>query len=191
VQYAITKAYDRFLISFSEENDSLRMWVVSDCFVDRTPELQWWLINFDGDTLTQGKKVFELPSGSSVVVAREAFRHILSDNSLKSMVVLSAKVWDGDYLLADGLHYFVSPKNLQLSNNPDVQIEVLRLSDGYQLTLTAQKLAKNVWLNSSVDGWWSDNFFDLLAGESMEVFFQTNDTLGEPEFYVKSLGEVD
>ena len=32
---AITKAYDRFLISFTEETDSLAMWVVSDCFVDR------------------------------------------------------------------------------------------------------------------------------------------------------------
>ncbi len=190
VQYAITKAYDRFLISFTEETDSLAMWVVSDCFVDRTPTLQWWLIDFDGDTLTGGENNFELPAGSSVVATREALKSIVSPNVLKSKVVLSARVWDGDYLLADGLHYFVAPKYLQLSENPEITMEVNRLSDGYQLTLSSQKLAKNLWLQATTDGWWSDNYFDLLAGERVEVFFQTGDTLGESEFFVRSLGEV-
>ncbi len=190
VQYAITKAYDRFLISFTEETDSLAMWVVSDCFVDRTPTLQWWLIDFDGDTLTGGENNFELPAGSSVMADNVAFRNLLPHRSLKSQVVLSAKVWDGDYLLADGLHYFVAPKYLQLSEIPEITMEVSRLGDGYQLTLSSQKLAKNLWLHATTDGWWSDNYFDLLAGERVEVFFQTGDTLDEPEFFVRSLGEV-
>jgi len=166
------------------------MWVVSDCFVDRTPTLQWWLIDFDGDTLTGGENNFELPAGSSVVATREALKSIVSPNVLKSKVVLSARVWDGDYLLADGLYYFVAPKYLQLSENPEITMEVSRLSDGYQLTLSSQKLAKNLWLRATADGWWSDNYFDLLEGERVEVFFQTGDTLDEPEFFVRSLGEV-
>ncbi|HNY06805.1 MAG TPA: hypothetical protein PKL64_01820, partial [Bacteroidales bacterium] len=47
-------------------------------------------------------------------------------------------------------------------------------NDGFMVTLTTNKLAKNVFLDfDGADGFFSDNYFDMVAGDKMVIYFHT------------------
>ena len=192
MQYAVKMAYDRFLVSFVEDNDSLAIWVVSDCFIDRNTELRWQLMTFDGDTLKTGSTGFTLPAGSSVVAAQMALKDFAISKSNRQQVVLKAGVWDKSDLLVDALYYFGKPKELILPENSGIQLSVEPVSDGYLLTISTEKLAKNVWIQTYVEGSFSNNFFDVLPGEWVQVSFSSSHQgLAKEDFRFMSLGELD
>jgi beta-mannosidase len=190
MQYAVKKNYNQFLVSFVETNDSLEFWVVSDCSIDRVPELRWQLIAFKGDTLEAGQTSFSLPAGSSVKALQLSLKDLTGTGLRKNRVVLKASVWDGQELLVNGLHYFDKPKNLLLDNSPGLVFEVEKVADGYVVTLTTRHLAKNVWIQSDLNGHWGDNFFDVLPGDRVRVAFKA-DTNRTPVIKLRSLGEID
>jgi len=192
MQYAVKMAYDRFLVSFVEDNDSLAIWVVSDCFIDRNTELRWQLMTFDGDTLKTGSTGFTLPAGSSVIAAQLALKDFAISKSNRQQVVLKAGVWDKSDLLVDALYYFGKPKELILPENSGIQLSVEPVSDGYLLTISTEKLAKNVWIQTYVEGSFSNNFFDVLPGEWVQVSFSSSHQgLAKEDFRFMSLGELD
>ena len=192
MQFAIKMAYDRFLVSFVEDNDSLAIWVVSDCFIDRNTELRWQLMTFDGDTLKTGSTGFTLPAGSSVVAAQMALKDFAISKANRQQVVLKAGVWDKSDLLVDALYYFGKPKELILPENSGTQLSVEPVSDGYLLTISAEKLAKNVWIQTDAEGSFSNNFFDVLPGEWVQVSFSSSHQgLAKEDFRFMSLGELD
>jgi beta-mannosidase len=192
LQYSVQKAYDRFLISFTQEKDSLSIWMVGDCYVDRTPQLTWQLITFDGDTLAAGKNTFAFPMGSSVVALKLDLRSLLIPLSVKNKVVLKASVRDQNESLADALHYFCRPKELLLSPDPGLSLSAIPDTLKYKITLTTRKLAKNIWLQSSTDGWFSNNYFDLLPGETQTISFTPHKASKSlPIFTVTSLGQIN
>jgi beta-mannosidase len=190
MQYAVKKNYDQFLVSFVETNDSLEFWVVSDCSIDRAPELRWQLIAFKGDTLEAGQTSFSMPAGSSVKAIQLSLKDLIGTGLRKNRAVLKASVWDGQERLVDGLHYFDKPKNLLLDAAPGLTFEVEKVADGYVVTLSTRHLAKNVWIQSNMKGPWSDNFFDVLPGERIRVACMS-DTTRSPVIKLRSLGEID
>ena len=58
-----------------------------------------------------------------------------------------------------------------MCGNLFIQKEIINTEEGYQITLKTDKLAKNVFLSIDEDGHFSDNYFDLLAGDSIKVQF--------------------
>ena len=44
---------------------------------------------------------------------------------------------------------------------------------GYTITIQTDKLAKNLYLETDKKGFISDNYFDLLPGESKTIEFKT------------------
>ncbi|OFY50581.1 MAG: hypothetical protein A2W85_00815 [Bacteroidetes bacterium GWF2_41_31] len=192
MQFAVKRAYDRFLVSFVENNDSLAIWVVSDCFIDRNTELRWQLMTFDGDTLKTGSTGFALPAGSSVVAAQMSLRDFEKFKHKMQQVVLKAGVWDKSDLLVDALYYFGKPKELILPENSGIQLSAEPVSDGYLLTISAEKMARNVWIQTDMEGNFSNNFFDVLPGEWVQVLFSSSrQGLVKEDFRFRSLGELN
>ena len=91
------------------------------------------------------------------------------------------------HLLAEKIHFVLSPKHLSLSK-PTIQLAKERIDERYILTLNTQSLAKNVALQASADGTWSDNFFDLIPGISKQVeFFPKEKYVPNIDFQAKSM----
>ena len=87
------------------------------------------------------------------------------------------------------LYYAVPPKKMKLTN-PDLKITAVeKVENGYSISLQTDKLAKNVYIQTEAEGFFSDNYFDLLPGEKMTVLFKTSAVLPDPKkaFRVKSL----
>jgi len=53
--------------------------------------------------------------------------------------------------------------------------EIASVGGGFDITLKADKLAKNVYLQmGDEEGFFSDNYFDMLPGESVTINLKTD-----------------
>ncbi len=65
--------------------------------------------------------------------------------------------------------------------------EIMKIENGYQINLKTNKLAKNVFLSINADGFFSDNYFDMLPGEEKTIEFSSHDEINEFESKLKIL----
>jgi beta-mannosidase len=62
-----------------------------------------------------------------------------------------------------------------------------RDAGGFSVTASARGLALHVMIEADVAGRWSDNAFDLTAGEAKTVIFTPADSAAEPRFHAIDL----
>ncbi|NOX47368.1 MAG: glycoside hydrolase family 2 protein [Chlorobi bacterium] len=181
LHYFVKKAYQEYLISFEETNDSVQIFIVSDKLTDTDAELELSIISFDGEEYWSGKQTVDILSNSSKVYFAKGINGFPKNNHL-----LIANLISDEKILASNIYYFVPPKELQLSR-PNIQKEITKTKSGYTISLKTDKLAKNVFLSFDGDGFFSDNYFDLLPGKEKEINFITKKSIEYIEIKITTL----
>jgi beta-mannosidase len=88
-------------------------------------------------------------------------------------VFLNCELAINGKVVSDNRFYWAPYKDLQLSK-AKIDTNVRAVRAGYEITLTASRLARAVYLAlDTVDGRFSDNFFDLLPGKSVTIVFKS------------------
>ena len=107
----------------------------------------------------------------------EVYFKINSDDVIKSKdiknLVFTAGFKVENKTQAKSVYYFVPPKELLLTE-PKIVTSAKAGNNGYSIILEADKLAKNVYLSTDEDGFFSDNYFDLLPGVRVKINFITD-----------------
>ncbi len=126
----------------------------------------------------------DIKANSSNVVYNTGVKKLLK--GLKAdKVVMDVQLSDNNGLIYETTKYFKRVKDLDLPL-PALKIETVKTFDGYQVTVSTDVLAKNVYLSfEDYDGWFTDNFFDLLPGESRTVEFVTKERIEKPAEKIK------
>ena len=188
LHYRVKKDYAPFLVSFDEQPDSLRIWVVSDAVTLQKAVLKWTLMDFDGDIKASGSRILMIePNSSSVVydVNLNLNRKYDSTDVLLNAVLLS----DDSIMLSENYHYFARPKNLSLKK-PNIAVSLKKKERGYLITLLSDKLAKGVKLSTPAEGFFEDNYFDLLPNQPKKLFFRTKEILKHDNLKITTLFDV-
>ena len=86
------------------------------------------------------------------------------------------------------LHFFVKPKELAL-DNADINFKIEKAEEGFSIDLTSPVLQKNLMLMTPTDGYFSDDFFDLIPKETKTVLFKT-DASSIEELTYNSLNKI-
>jgi beta-mannosidase len=69
-------------------------------------------------------------------------------------------------------HFFKPYKDLAVPR-PQIKTDVVPVRGGFRVTLSADKFARAVYLSAPGSvGSFTDNYFDLIPGEKMEVEFR-------------------
>lgn len=161
------------LVSPVEEGGTVRIFGVSDLRVDKPARLVVRLVDFDGRERWRKETDIVVAANASRVYQSLSKRDALKGAD-PTQVVLVAELWSGGQRLGRNLLYFVKTRDLALPG-PELLVAAEPGPGGSGLTIraTAVKLARNVWLHSAdgtlADGTFSDNFFDLLPGETVSV----------------------
>ena len=83
--------------------------------------------------------------------------------------------------------YFNDCKDLQLPK-ATITKTIKAYEDGFTITIQSDVLAKNIQLETAIEGFFSDNYFDILAGESRTIEFKTkNKTFENNDLKIRSL----
>jgi len=93
----------------------------------------------------------------------------------KDRIFLDLILYSDGKIHAHNIRYFMKPKDLDL---PHVEIhrKVIKTNDHWKIELSPDKLAKNVFLSvKGDDGFFQDNFFDMIPGETKVVKYFSGD----------------
>ena len=161
LQYYARRFYNDLLVSPHEDNGEVAVYVVSDRTTPAKAELRVRIVNVDGATLSDKSQSIQAAPLSSQVYLRFPFP--ASADPSRTFVATDLMV-DGK-TVSSNLLFMVPTKEVHL---PPATIKT-ELSDG-RLRLSSPVLARSVYVSfGGLDAKLSDNYFDLLPGQPVEI----------------------
>ena len=181
-QYFAKKAFKDILVSPEIDEDVVEVFVVSDRLENVSGRVMMELITFTGKTLWQKEIPVDIPAGSSTEVFSVGKDELDGDYDDKECL-FSVKLFLGDEVYSSNIIYFHPLKDLDLPD-PQWKYEVAETERGFDITFSTVNLSKNIYVTADgVEGFFSDNFFDLLPGEEVTIKFSTDEQISADELY--------
>lgn len=169
MHYQVKRSFEPVAVFLDEREEELRVNLVSDILKPTRVKLAITLKNISGESLwSNTEEVDILPSSSRYI---ELDKQELLTGIDCCDVVLEAQLisLDSDNLISRALHYFVATKKLNLKK-PIYTVEHKLEEETLVISLKSNTLARQVYVFSKIlKGNFSDNFFDLLAGEEKVI----------------------
>jgi len=186
--YFAVKAYNNVLVSPVYSGDSVKIYGVSDLPEDQAAVLELTLMDFSGEKKWSAQDEINLKGNASAVYYAADIREMPVDDKANLLLWAALKAENGE-VLSENILYFADPKDLDL---PQPKIQIIAENEGgkTRVRLSSDKLAKNVFLDGNCDGWFSDNYFDLLPGVEKEVVFEPKNA-GERPDIIKAISLAD
>jgi beta-mannosidase len=173
LHYFLKNEYGTLLVSPLLQDNTMKVFVVSDSLRDCPAQLHLRLQDFSGNIHFDTTLAILVEANSSRSCYEFPFRRLIRIFN-PGQLVFSADLMIGEKYVSRNNYYFQPVKDLLLEK-PVIRKTVKKSQEGYLIALSSDKLAKNVWLTSAVKGTFSDNFFDLLPGETLTIRFNTKD----------------
>ncbi len=185
LHYAARRFYAPVLLSAELEDTRVTLYLTNDLPEAWAGTVRWSLETLSGEVLATDMEPVTISAlGARAVCTLEFADHVRSeaaDSHLAQLVgaryrhdvVLVYELWREEARVSMGVLSFVPPKHLALTD-PGLAVTVVEQEGGFALTLSAQNLARFVWLTLESDALntdlvFSDNGFDLPAGRSVTV----------------------
>ena len=189
LHYTIRDMYKEFLVSPIVEDEKFRVYVVSDRLSPTNATLKLSIKDLSGEETYFSESLDVNVEGNDSELMFEKEVEKLLEGRDATDLVCEVELMADEVNLAGNIFHFVPEKELQLTE-PGIETEVQKQNGGYEIKLTTEHMAKGVFISApGVDGTYSDNYFDLLPGESKTVRFSPSDATlitGNP-FEVASL----
>jgi beta-mannosidase len=133
----------------------------------------------------QAEKTVSIPANGNENVFSSEIQKLAKDADLTETVLICS-LREKNQIISQDFLYFKPVKELNLPD-ANVKLAVTESPTGYEITLTSNALAKNVYLTcDAIDGFFTDNYFDLLPGRPVTVTYQ----ISTPRVVKKDLFKV-
>lgn len=178
MHYFIRDAFSPVTISAQEKDNEFRIQVVSDIPKDLDLTVDLRVVEFSGKTVYTRTIPVQVPDNGSVLAAAIPAGEFRNGKNGTERV-LEMVVRQGTDTLHRNLVYFQEVKNLKLPTVPGIKTVVLPddTGKGYVVLVSSERLAKNVYLDFPEHaGFFSNNYFDLLPGETRQIQFMPDAT---------------
>jgi len=162
LHYKAKKSFENVLVSSKTEDNVLKTFVINDNLEAVTDTLHLKLIDFSGK---------ELWSFSKDITASKSSSELMHEQNLEGIDKRNA-ILVSNFNNTTTTHYLAKPKDLKLKR-AEITKEITKTSSGFSITLSSTTLQKDVFLFTKNKGHFSDNFFDLLPNEAVEIEFET------------------
>jgi beta-mannosidase len=188
--YWARSAYENIHIIPDINKDSLEVFIVSDKLADSPLSLEISAENFNGKKLFDETTKVNVSANSGNLYYRAENSKLLNGGNEDNTVVICRLKKDGE-IISQNLFYFNSPKDLNLEKVKITPV-IKKVNDGYNITVSAPVLAKSVYLSlEDGESFFSDNYFDLLPGESKTIHLKSSAKPGQIEKSLKIISLSD
>lgn len=181
LQYYAKRFYSPVLLSPIVEEKDLKFYVVSDLVAETKAVLNVELRDLDGNKLygtRQNVLIAPLRSQSYFSVA---VGDLLKNRDSKNVMVYCELLGLEGKVISSNEYFFEPAKSLTLPS-PQITSEVVKVRGGYKVMLTSDKLAKAVYLSTKTEGFFSDNYLDLLPDKPVQIELRTKSNIPLDEF---------
>jgi beta-mannosidase len=175
LQYYVKKGFETVLVSPYEDDVKLKVGIVNDRLEQVNGQLILRLMDFDGLVVWERASLVEIPANSSRDYFNEnKYEFLLRKDTRK--LFLTAELIEGGKVISKNTFFFRPFKELTVPK-PTVEYSIAKADNGYDIQLHTDKLSKNVYLQiEDEEGFFSDNYFDMLPGSRVTINLDTDIT---------------
>jgi beta-mannosidase len=166
--YFTVKAYADLLITSIENEGELQLFAVSDRLKNTSGTLSVQIIDLNKGVVINQEIKINVPANTSTLVWKKDIEKFL-DGLKKEDLVIHIAYEDKGGNIYENNHFLAIHKDIHY---PKAQIAktFISVTGGYELTLTADKFARGVFISlDGKDEFISDNYMDLLPGKPLTV----------------------
>jgi beta-mannosidase len=177
LQYYARRFYAPLLVSPHVEEGILKTYIVSDEVQPVTGELHLRILGFDGKVVKEMTQPVRVPKLSSQVYLQWPLSDLGGTDFDSAHEVAVAELVVSGKSVSRNLIYLVPTKQVHLPA-AHISADLTQAADGYHLKLSSPVLARSVDVTfGGASGDVSDNYFDLLPGETDDIIVKSGDTL--------------
>jgi beta-mannosidase len=131
------------------------------------------MMDFDGRVIWETASLVEIPANSSRDYFNENKNEFLYRKDTRNLL-FSAELIENGKTISRNIFFFRPFKELNVPA-PQVDYTIVKTDSGFDIELKTDKLAKNVYLQmGDEEGFFSDNYFDMLPGEKVIINLETD-----------------
>ncbi|MCX6151436.1 MAG: hypothetical protein NTX22_12970 [Ignavibacteriales bacterium] len=190
MHYISKKAYEQIIVAPVLKDDVVDFYIVSDKLEPVQAELQVKVLDFSGIEIFNKTFPLTLEANNSKSYLKINKKELLGKND-ESRTIVFTSVKSDIKILAENLLYFTQPKDLSLEK-ADIKLKVDKSDNGYEVEVTSNKFAKDVYLSvDDEDVFFTDNYFDLLPGVPKKIEVKTPIVINNLESKIKIISLID
>ena len=190
LQYVAKRSFAKILVSPVIKEDTVSVYVVSDSLKAIDAQLEISLMDLDGHVLNKQIIPAKIKTNSSGNFYQATVNEILKGADRKN-ALLNVRLLQKGRELAQNCLYFEHPKDLKLTKAP-VSYTLINKGGAYILKLKASHLLKNLRISAGDDNIiFSDNYFDLIPGETKMVTFKSEKLLTKNQISFRSINDLN
>jgi len=170
LQYYARRFYAPVLVSPHVEDGALKVYIVSDKVKAEPATLRARPMDFNGKVLLEETSAVEVAPLISKVYLDWPLKKLADAGAHDtSRVFVVAELTAGGAEISRNLVYLAPTKGVHLKP-AQLKVETSGANGSYKIRVTSQVLARSVYLSfGNLDAQLSDNYFDLLPGETVEI----------------------
>jgi beta-mannosidase len=170
LQYYARRFYAPVLVSPHVEEGALKVYIVSDKVKAEPATLRVRLMDFDGKVLLEEKQEVSIAPLTSKVYLDWPLKKLTDAGAADtSRVFIAAELSEGEAQISRNLVYLAPTKEIHLKP-AQLKVETTGASGSYKIRIASPVLARSIYLSfGNLDAQVSDNYFDLLPGETVEI----------------------
>jgi beta-mannosidase len=148
--------------------------VVSDKTVPVPGELRLLVMTFDGKVLMENKANVDVaPLASKIYLQLPVEESLLAKGIDSTKVFVETELTVAGNVVSSNLIYLAPTVEIHLPP-ATLKTELAKTGDSYRLKISSPVLAKSIYISfGDMDAELSDNYFDLLPGQTAEITIKT------------------
>jgi len=192
LQYYARRFYAPILVSPHVENGSMKVYVVSDKTAPQPATLNVRLMDFDGKVLLEENHAINIDPLSSSVQLDWPLKKLTDAGAADtSRVFVVATLAVDTATVSRNLTYLAPVKEVHLSAGT-LKTDIDQKAGRLVIRVASPVLARSVYLSfGSLDVKVSDNYFDILPGETIEIAADSKASLDELRAQFKAISLTD
>jgi beta-mannosidase len=192
LQYYARRFYAPLLVSPHVEDGSVKVYIVSDQTSPQAGKLWVRLMDFDGKVLLEEKQIVKVDPLSSKAYLEWPLKKLTDAGATDtSHVFVSASLWGVDAEISRNLTYIAPTKEIRLKPAA-LKVETAGAAGSYKIRVSSPVLARSVYLSfGNLDVKVSDNYFDILPGETVEIGVSSAASLDALKAQIKVISLTD
>ena len=171
LHYFAKRFFDPILISITEKNEMLDIYIINDVKEGCSAELSARSYKFDGSIIFEKRIELDIRPHSSNIVLSISKNDLIGKNQ-PSEVFMKCDLLSDKEAMGTNNHFFLKPKDLALPKS-EFDFDHKKVDDNYLITIRAYSFIYQLHLHSvNVKGIFSNNYFEMLPNEEVTIEFK-------------------
>ena len=184
LHHVVKQDFKNIILSPYLHNDTLKVFVISDTLTEIDIKINISIMDFYGGVKNKEILTNEIPANTSTLVFKKSVSELANFNTKKDHLIYIELSDSENKILDSRTVLFEKPKNLDLKKmNFYSSYHVTK--EGVELELKSTIYIKSFFIESTIEGELSDNYFDLIPGKTKNVTFKTKKKIKDPTIIFK------